>query len=204
MNPDWDLARYLREKRDFIESRLLFRWVYFDAALIFTATWAAAWFCSFVLLKLGLANMPQRYAISFLFSYLAFILCVRVWADFVRTPCGGGDWNGALDFPSADGEGCLVVLAALLLGMIAAAIFSMVGGLPLLLEAAFEVAFAGVVVRRISRKHRIGQWARTLVRNTWPHALSALLVWVAVAAWLQSQAPGARTFAQAVRVVMSR
>jgi hypothetical protein len=150
----------------------------------------------------GLASMPLRYAISFCLSYVVFIGCVRVWADYMRNERGGaGDWGSSFDVPSGDAEGCAILFVGLLLGMLAAGAFAMIGGLPLLLEAAFEVVFAGVVVRRISRKHRVGQWASTLVRNTWMPALIALAALVAVAAWLQAQAPGARTFGQAVRFV---
>jgi hypothetical protein len=203
MSDDWDGARYEREKRNFIQSRLQLRSVYLHTSLIFAATWLAGWLFSFVLLVIGMANMPLRYAISFCLSYAVFVGCVRVWADYMRGEKGGsGDWDGSFDVPSGDAEGCAILFAALLLGMLAAGAFAMAGGLPLLLEAAFEVVFAGVVVRRISRKHRIGQWASTLVRHTWMPALLALVLLVAIAAWLQSQAPGARTFGQAVRALM--
>jgi hypothetical protein len=203
-NDDWDSARYAREKRNFIESRLQLRGVYFHAALIFAVTWLAGWLFSFILLKMGMASMPLRYAISFVLSYAVFVGCVRWWADFMRDERGeSADWAG-FDVPSGDAEGCLILVAGVLLGMVAAGIFSALGGLPLLLEAAFEVVFAGVVVRRISRRHRVGDWVATLVRNTWIHAAAALLVLVAVAAVLQSLAPAAQTFAQAVRTIRAR
>lgn len=202
---DWDGNRYEREKRNFIESRLLLRAIYFHVSLIFAATWLAGWLFSFTLLKMGLDSMPLRYAISFFLSYAVFVGCVRVWADYMREARGrDGDWGSSFDVPGADAEGCAILLAGLLLGMLLAGVFAMMGGLPLLLEAAFEVVFAGVVVRRISRKHRVGQWVSTLVRNTWMPALIALVVLVALAAWLQSQAPGAHTFGQAVRLLMAR
>jgi hypothetical protein len=202
---DWDGARYAREKRNFIESRLQLRGIYFHAALIFTATWLAGWLFSFILLKMGMASMPLRYAISFVLSYGVFVGCVRWWADFMRDARGEPmDWGSSFDVPSADAEGCLIALAALVLGMVAATIFTVLGGLPLLLEVAFEIVFAGVVVRRISRKHRVGDWIATLVRRTWIHATCALLMLVALAAVLQSQVPAAQTFGQAVRVLMAR
>jgi hypothetical protein len=208
MSEDWDRARYERERRNFIESRLMFRAIYFHTALIFLATWLAGWFCSYMLLRSGMASMPLRYALSFGFSYLVFMLCVRVWADSLRvTHSGevGGNLLDVADFASVDGgEGCLIAVAAFALGLVVAALFAATGGLPLLLEAAFEVVFAGVVVRRISGKRRVGEWAETLLRNTWRHAAVALIVLVSLAAWLQAKAPDTRTFAQAVRVLMAK
>lgn len=94
-----------------------------------------------------------------------------------------------------------MVLITLLLGLLVAGLFAMAGGLPLLLEVAFEVVFAGVVVRRLSRTETVGAWASRLVGNTWPHALVALVLLTGLAAWLQAHAPGSRTFAEAVRIV---
>lgn len=202
MTPDWNRAEYERAKRSFIASRLLHRGVYWHAALIFATTWGSGWFASWALLRLGMNSMPLRYGLGFAFAYLVFMLCVRVWADFMRQERGGQADPGYLsDVPGADAEGCAVVAAVALLGLAVAALFALAGGLPLLLEAAFEVVFAGAVVRRVARKAIVGDWASVLVRNTWPHAAVALLVLVALAAWLQSRAPQAVTFAQAVRAL---
>jgi hypothetical protein len=203
MTPDWDRGEYEREKRRFIESRLLHRWVYFHAAGIFTLTWLAGWAASWALLKLGLRNMPLRYALGFALAYLVFMLCVRAWADTMRQERGSaGDPGASFDAPGADAEGCAVVMAAAVIGMAAAALFAMTGGLSLLLEVAFEVVFAGAVVRRVSRRTVVGDWAGVLWRNTWPHALAVMLALVAVAAWLQRKVPGALTFSEAVRALL--
>lgn len=205
MSEDWDGARYEREKRNFVESRLQFRSVYLHTALIFTITWLTGWLFSWTLLKLGMTNMPLRYGVSFFFSYLAFLGCVRVWADSMRAERGRGDGGiGGFDAPVVDAEGCGVVLVGLLLGLAAAGLFAMMGGLPLLLEVAFEVVFAGVVVRRIARKERIGAWASRLLRSTWLPALLTLALLTALAAWLQAHAPGSQTFAEAVRIFWKR
>ncbi|HSV55001.1 MAG TPA: hypothetical protein VLJ57_22950, partial [Burkholderiaceae bacterium] len=68
MKPEWDAAQYQREKRNFIASRLLWRFVYFHTALIFGATWLARW----ALLKLGMVSMPLRYALALIASYLVW------------------------------------------------------------------------------------------------------------------------------------
>jgi hypothetical protein len=201
MKPYGDAAQYQREKRSFIASRLLWRFVYFHAALIFAATWLAGWLASWALLKLGMTSMPLRYALAFIASYLVFMLCVRVWADFMRSERGESVEPDGWDVPAADAEGCLFAVAALLLGLLAAGLFAMMGGLPLLLEVAFEVVFAGTVVRRASRKQVLGAWAGALLRNTWLHALAAWLGLITLAAVLQAKAPGAVTFSQAVRLL---
>jgi hypothetical protein len=200
MSEEWDPARYEREKRSFIESRSRFRPLYFHAALIFTLTWLAGWACSWALLKLGMGSMPLRYGLSFLLAYLVFVGCVRVWADFMRTERGGSD-VGNFDLPVADGEGCAIVMACLVLGLLLASVFALKGGLPLLLEVAFEVVFAGVIVKRLSRRQEVGNWSAALVRNTWLHALVAWLALVVVAGSLQHQAPEAKTFAGATKAL---
>lgn len=206
--PSWDRGRYEREKRNFIERRQHFRAIYFHASLIFGATWLAGWACSWALLRFAaMGSMPLRYGISFLLSYLVFIGCVRVWADFMRPDPSGserdryGGAQGADMLALGGGEGCAIFVVWMLLGLVAATAFSLTGGLPLLLEVAFELAFAGVVVRRLSGKQELGNWISVLLRNTWWQALLALVLLVGLAAWLQGQAPQAKTFAQAVSVV---
>ena len=200
MSDDWDSARYQREKRNFIESRLRFRSVYLHTALIFTMTWLAGWLISWALLRFGMNSMPLRYGISFLLSYFVFIACVRCWADFMRPQSAGADFgSGGFDVPGIDAAGCLFVFAALVAGLLIAGLFAFFGGLPLLMEVAFEVVFAGVIVKRLSRKQTLGDWLNVLLRNTWLHALLTLIVLVTVAEVLQSKAPTANTFAAAVK-----
>ena len=200
MNEEWDRARYEREKRNFIESRSRFRPLYFHAALIFILTWIAGWACSWALLKFGVGSMPLRYGLSFFLAYLVFVGCVRVWADFMRAERSSSD-GGYFDMPVADGEGCAIVVVCLLLGLLLAGIFAITGGLPLLLEVAFEVVFAGVIVKRLSRRQELGDWFAALVRHTWLHALVTWFVLVAVAGALQHQAPEAKTFAGATKAL---
>ena len=198
---EWDAARYQREMRSFIEKRSLLRPITLHAALIFTVTGMLGWLCSWILLKAGTVNMPLRYAASFLVSYLVFALCVRVWADSMRQERDGNLLEGAADFAGADGEGCLFVAAVFLVSLVLAGLFALLGGVPLLLEVAFEVVFAGVVVRRLGRRETLGDWSGRLVRGTWLPALLIGLALVAVAGWLHHQAPHARTLAEAVRAL---
>ena len=202
MSEEWDRGRYEREKRNFIERSRQLRPVYLHISLIFGLTWAAGWGFSWLLLALGMKTMPARYAISFFLSYLVFIGCVRVWADFLSAKQGSDSWSGGV--VDVGGEGCVVVLGILVLGLAAGAVFAMVGGLPLLLEVAFEVAFAGVVVRRIARREPVGDWLGTLIRNTLLPALATWIVLVTVAAALQAKAPQATTFRQAVQALLAK
>ena len=207
MKDDWDSTRYAREKRNFIESRLRFRSVYLHAVLIFGVTWLAGWLCSFLLLKSGVNLMAVRYAAAFAFSYLVFLGAVRVWADFMRQQersNSADDAANGLDlFSAGDVESCAFALLAVVAGRVIAGLFAMAGGLPVLLEVAFEVVFAGTVVRRVSRRETIGDWSSRLVSKTWLPALVNCVVLVGFAAWLQSRAPGSRTFAEALRMLFN-
>lgn len=200
---EWDAARYERERRGFIESRSLRRPITLHAVLIFTVTGVVGWATSFLLLKAGAANMPLRYAASFLVAYLAFALSVRVWSDFMRQERGSGaGWDGSgLDLPLVDSEGCLFVVGIFVAALILAGLFTLLGGVPLLLDVAFEVVFAGVMVRRLGRVEKVGDWSGKLVRSTWLPALVIALVLVSAAGWLQHKAPEARTLVQAVKLL---
>lgn len=201
---EWDTARYEREKRSFVEKRSLLRPITLHAALIFTATGVVGWGFSWLLLQAGATSMPLRYAATFVVAYLAFLACVRLWADSMRRERDGNLFEGATDLPAADAEGCLFVVAAFLVSLVAASFFSLFGGVALLLEVAFEVVFAGVVVRRLGRRETLGDWSGRLVRGTWLPALLVGLALVSAAGWLQKKAPEARTVAEAVRVLRAR
>lgn len=202
MPPPWSSAEYEREKRNFIERRLRFRSVYWHSCVIFTVTWLSGWLCSALLLKLGLSAMPLRYALSFSLAYPVFLGAVRVWANFMKSERGeASDASHIGGLGNLGGEGCFFVLAGMLIAMVVAGIFALTGGLPLLLEAAFEVVFAGVMVRRFSGIEVVGDWAGTLLRKTWRHALVTLALLLSVAVWLQRHAPEAKTFAEAVKTL---
>jgi len=195
----WDRGDYQRERQNYIAATQRREPMLLVSTLIFTATWLAGWGASTLLLWSGMISMPLRYGLGFVLAYGAFFACVRLWCDHVNARRESGS-NLGLD-GSVDGEGCLVVMAAIALGLLVAGLFWMSGGVAALLEAAFEVAFAGTVVRRLGRTEIVGNWARTLFVTTWPQALAMLLVLIGIAATLQRAAPGAATFADAVSVV---
>lgn len=201
MSDHWDLARYLREKRSFMETRQRFRMVSVHAGLMFGVTWAAGWGLSALLLRAGLVNMALRYALAFALSYIVFFVCVRVWADFMRRERSSGENFVDPGVPVFDGEGCFVVLIAFAAGMVLAVIFASIGGPAMLLEVAFEVVFAGTLIKRMGKVQMMGDWARLLWLKTLPFAACVLLVLVACAAWLQHRAPQANTVVQAYQQI---
>jgi hypothetical protein len=196
----WDLREYLRRRREFIAERSHRHPMASAAALIFTGTWLAGWLFSTLLLRHGMLSMPLRYGLAFALSYPVFFGCVRIWCGFVWRDRGARDGSG-WDWPTAD-EGCLPALAILIASFTLAGAFWALGGFPLLLEVAFEVAFAGSVVSRLSQVEVVGHWAHRLHANTWAHALGALVLLVLVAAALQRAAPAEHTFADALQSLM--
>jgi hypothetical protein len=194
----WDSAQHEREKRGFVETRQQFRMVSVHAALMFAVTWGAGWGVSALLFRAGLINMPLRYALSFAISYPVFFGCVRIWADHMRRERGSESLDGLDVIPGVDlGDGCFIFFAVSLLGFALATMFAWIGGPAMLLEVAFEVVFAGTLVKRMGRVEMVGDWARLLWLKTLPFALGVLLVLVAIAAWVHHEAPTASTFVQA-------
>lgn len=213
---DWDEARYQQEKHRFIGARLARAPLRTHFTVLFAVTWAAAWLCSGLLLHvLGPSHpwaraLPARYAIAFLFAYACFFLAARIWMEIARelpdSQSGAGELADVFDYGSGggDGDGCLFVIAALITGFLISTLFLAIGGAPMLLEAAFEAAFAGVVVTRpLPGKLVLGDWKGRLLANTWKPALGGFVALVALAAFLHARAPQAATFAQAVSALFN-
>ena len=199
----WDSREYLRRRREFIAERGHNHPMLVATTLIFSATWLFGWACSALLMHAGMRSMPPRYGLAFIASYGVFFLCVRRWCNSVRSdrqPGGDKDW---FDLGNFD-EGCLAVLVIALAAFVIGGLFLATGGVAALLEVAFEVAFAGTIVRGLARTEIVGHWARTLFANTWRHALIALLVLLGIATALQRAAPGASKFADAIHMMWAR
>ena len=200
----WDERTLINERRKFIEARAD-RTSILGVSFIFTTTLAFAWLVSFVLLKLGMLHMPLRYAISFCLAYFVFFWSVRIWADFQRKHPQDRDRNsGSFDFPVVDagGEGCLIVLGVFLVGGLFSCVLWAFGGFSILLEVAFEIAFAGTVVRSAFRKtHAVGDWHIALLKRTWVPALTLLLMTVGFAHYLQLRAPQATKLSDALTFI---
>ena len=195
----WDTREYLQQRRSFLAERRRRHPMLTATTLIFGVTWLFGWLASTLLLHAGMGSMALRYGLSFVASYAVFFGCVRLWCNSARRDRvdSSNSLDGSLD-PGFVDEGCFVVLLLGLGAFLIALLFWATGGFAALLEVAFEVAFAGTVVRGLSRTEIVGRWASTLFANTWLHALVALLVLVGGAAALQRAAPGAERFSDAV------
>ncbi len=206
----WNFFQLGRERESFVNSRKEHVGG-MGLGLVFAATALAVWLTSVVLLRQGLHSMPLRYAIALALGYGVFALCVRVWADFQKriTPSSRLDTGSSLDameFAANVGDdfgiGCLVVLGSVVVGALLVAMFGLFGGVTVLLEVAFEVAFAGVVVRGLQRTETVGNWLGTLLRRTGLQAAAMIGVVAAASAWVQRVHPDVVTLPQAFRAVL--
>jgi hypothetical protein len=197
----WNPQEIARQKQQFIAQRVdhvgglgLF--------LVFAVTAAATWFWAQALLSWGLRNLPLRYAITGVVAYAVFACCVRVWADFQKrierkNTSTSELAEASLDAASSfDEAGCVVVIGVALAWVLGIAAFGALwafGGIAALLEVAFEVAFAGVVVRSLRKTETVGDWLGVLLRKTALPAALITLAAVGFAAWGQSRFPQAVT-----------
>ncbi len=206
----WNEHDYEQEKRRFIERRANLAPVWTQFTLLFAATWGAAWLCSWCVWRFlapahaWAKSLPIRYAVAFLFAYACFFVAVRLWIELAKHE--PENRSSQLNFDvfnlPADGDGCVIGLVLLAAGFVAGGLFMAVGGAPMLLEAAFEAAFAGVIVTRPLRGNLVlGDWKRRLLENTWKQALAGFVALIALAAVLHARAPQATTFAEAVRAM---
>lgn len=193
----WKDVDLERERRSFIDVRKkhVSMW---GVSLVFAFTLFLTWFCSWVLLKMDLQSMPWRYALSILAGYGAFFCAIRIWADYQKKYPSERQINSdssALDFPAVDAEGCLIFVLFIGAAFLIAVLFAWVGT-GLLLEVAFEVAFAGALVRRMGEIQEVGNWHIVLFKKTcWLVALLMVVV-CASAYYCQSKYPKAATITQ--------
>jgi hypothetical protein len=201
----WDERKERNERHLFVSRRLDLAPPVIAVALMFTGTWLFAWLASAALLAAGMESMPLRYAAAFTLAYGCFFGLVRIWCDFAKREPDKKSSGTSFDLPGVDGgEGCLIVLAVAALAFILSGLFWAMGGYGLLLEVAFEVAFAGTVVRGIGRQSMVGQWARALLQRTWWIALLVMLLVAGFAAVMQNAAPEAQTLSQAYKSVKAK
>jgi hypothetical protein len=202
----WTYKDYMNERRRFIGERE-FKTSTLGVALLLGATIAVGWMASYGLRKLGLTSMPLRYGISYLLAYASFFLWVRIWADFQKLP--PKDYStaqrGTDELRDASllggGEAGLFIILMVGLGLVGAVFMSLVSAFAVLLEVAFELAFAGVVVKRAFHADRVvGQWWRVLFKRTWLFAVAMGAALMVSAAWLQSLYPSAVGLGQVLQI----
>jgi hypothetical protein len=174
--------------------------------------WLCGWACSAALLAKGVESIAMRYAISAVVSYAVFFVLVRFWCDFAALPLKPlnkkDGWKGeGIDALAPLGEAgwfIVILLAAIFIAFLLSWAFWLAGGYAALFEVAFEVAFAGTVVRGLDRQYTVGNWVGALLRRTWIPALLVASVFVGIAAKMQIDHPEAKTIAQAVKAVRSK
>ena len=201
---NWDERKARNERHLFVSRRLDRAPPITAVALMFTFTWLCAWAVSTGLLATGMRQMPLRYALAFCVAYASFFLWVRIWCDFAKRDPDKKDAGLFSDFPVAEAEGCLWVFAILFLAFALSGLFWLVGGYSLLLEVAFEFAFAGTVVRGIGRQSMLGNWPQLLLKRTWWMALVVMLALMGFASVMQSAAPETSTIAAAYKSIKSK
>lgn len=201
----WDTRKERNERHLFVSRRLDLAPPVAAVALIFVATWLSAWLASAMLLTLGLHSMMVRYVLAFGIAYVCFFGFVRVWCDFAKREPEYKSSSGNWDIPSTgDVEGCLVMLGLMALAFVASGLFWAIGGYALLLEVAFEIAFAGTMVRGIGKQSMLGNWPKALLQRTRWMALVVMVTVAVVAAMLQSAAPEAVTMAQSYKAIQAK
>lgn len=114
---------------------------------------------------------------------------------------GGSSVLDGLDFGGDGDEGCLVVLALLLVLAGVVASFYVVFTAPALLA---ELIVDGLIVSGLYKRMRKvegGDWLRTVFRRTWIPVLLTLLFFAAAGFLLQLAAPDAHTIGEAWKTV---
>jgi hypothetical protein len=163
---------------------------------------SAAWYCSYLMLtKWHITSMPIRYLISGFVAYLPFILLIRIWAIWIQGESQYYSLNRefteemALEtFPHSLVESAVIYAMTLAIVLVMA----LFGGVAVLLEVAFEVAFAGVIVEHAARIKVVGSWFSLLLQKTMWRAALMTTLWALLGAYLQYKVPSAATLSQAL------
>ncbi len=198
----WSKHKLETERKRFVAARKdHVSWT--GLAAVFLVTFFATWAASTALFHWTTLRMPVRYVLAMVVGYGVFFLVVRVWSDFQkRAPQyrpRDNDDVATLELMQFDnGSGFFLVIIGLPLALIFGALVSWIGA-AMLLEVAFEVAFAGVMVRSVWKTdHTVGNWQGALLRKTWLWAALAMLLVYQGAHFLQSRFPSLQTAADVV------
>ncbi|MCL4181771.1 MAG: hypothetical protein KJ072_29055 [Verrucomicrobia bacterium] len=197
--------------------------------LIVSATGAAAFLFSFLMLWAGLGAMGIRYALAVGLAYLVFLLLLRLWLsyttsnesstlseslldvadglrltpDVANTICDGGaiaDAGGALSFDEF--VFVLVAAAAVAAGFLVC--LYVVWTAPALLA---EVMVDGLVMSRILKRMNLrggAYWASGALKRTWLPALLAVLFFGIAGFALQRVVPEADSIGPVIQSLLSR
>ncbi len=209
--PESRIESYRESLRYSLKARFLLR---FHAALIIAWTSLITWCVDFALLKAGLSAMMLRYPLAILAGYIAFLLSVRAWLEYsgiseylnerraqelLKSPprklkdASAWDISG-LDFPSGDGEGCLIMIVIVVAGFI---LFWGVSAFAtqLFADVVLEVILAAGLLKGL-RKAESSGWLTGTWSSTKYWLLFVLVAAIIFAGWAQAKYPDATTVAQ--------
>jgi len=219
-DPEYQRQRALKALRIYFAHR---RWPRLMMSGIMLCTWAVGFLASYVLLHCHIYRMWVRYPLSVLVAWVAFLFFTRLWAEFERTYFSEAedisrllegrdpvevrqrvkerdwsflDWLDLSDL-DLDPEGCLGVIAFILLGalIIAAlgAIITIITAAPMLISEIFLDAILVSALYKRVRSLDQRWWISGAVRQTAkPVLLSALLLLI-VGVVFHYYAPEARS-----------
>ena len=194
----WRIEVYRDKLKRSLSARFFLR---FHVSLILFATLLAGFIVDVALLHAGLKSMLVRYPLAILAAYATFVCGIRLWLDYsgiaeyldrnkaeklvgdgvpIGEPIkpGGGGWIEGLNFAPVDGDGCLAVIAIVVVG---AAIFFALGGYAFMAadsifaDVVLEILLAAGLLRGVRRMER-GGWLPGLWSSTWPSLAFTLCV----------------------------
>lgn len=170
-------------------------------SLLLLVSAGAGFACSRLLLNHGWDSVLGRYPLAVLVGYVAFLLCLRIWLQWVRwqyseaelaqfelepgSPASGNkrerdnilDW---FDVPGdADGFGCLLIALLLLVAAVLGGAWLLISDAGLLLtDIAVQFLFTGWLTRRLKYLSNAHWFQSVLSATFWP------LLWTFLAALL--------------------
>lgn len=200
----WDERKERNERHAFVSQRLELAPPIFAVTLMCIGIWLIGWLVSAALLVRGLYSLPLRYAIACVVAYACLFCFVRIWSEYaIRKPILKiAERNNLIG--AGLGEVFAWLLPFIIIPLLISGMVWLIGGYALLLEIAFEVAFAGTMVRGLSQQTLLGNWALSLLRRTWFVALLMMAVLCGFAAMMQHAAPETNTIAQAYEAIKAK
>lgn len=200
----WTERQERNERHAFVSQRLDHSPPVFAVMLMCIGMWLIGWLTSAALLARGMHLLPMRYAIAFIAAYCCLFCFVRIWGEYARRQPDSKTEKLQKSINPVLGEGLVWLFPFFIIPLLVSAAVWLVGGYALLLEVAFEIAFAGTVVRGVSKQTLVGHWALSLLRRTWLLALLVMALLCAFAAMMQHAAPETDTIAQAYMAIRAK
>jgi hypothetical protein len=209
----WRIEVYRDRLKRSLAARFFLR---FHIALILGATLVAGSVVDVLLLHAGLRSMLIRYPVAILAAYGTFICGIKLWLDYsgiaeyldrnaAEKLVGNGvpaeplqmrrplDWaDGVQFFSGADGEGCLIVIAVVVV-VFALGGYAFIAAETIFANVVLEIFLAAGLLRGVRRLQGSG-WLLGLWSVTWP-SLAFTLFLALMAGWYAHYLPDVTTLA---------